>query len=112
MARSWSTVNCNNVISFCDEIDKINTNSPIIIHCSAGIGRTGTFCLIHEFFSVTNLILKGSHDIIDTETFSIKNLLLEMRKHRSKLIQTPDQYQFCYTTIIQKLNDIINNNKI
>ncbi|CAG5003207.1 unnamed protein product [Parnassius apollo] len=66
---------------------------PAIVHCSAGIGRSGTFCLVDSCLV-----------IIEKEGFGIVNIqqiLLEMRKDRMGLIQTPDQLRFSYQAIIE-----------
>ncbi|XP_031221804.1 tyrosine-protein phosphatase non-receptor type 2 isoform X1 [Mastomys coucha] len=66
-------------------------NGPAVIHCSAGIGRSGTFSLVD-----TCLVLmeKG-------EDVNVKQVLLSMRKYRMGLIQTPDQLRFSYMAIIE-----------
>ncbi|XP_019776311.1 tyrosine-protein phosphatase non-receptor type 2 isoform X1 [Tursiops truncatus] len=66
-------------------------HGPAVIHCSAGIGRSGTFSLVD-----TCLVLMEKGDNIN-----IKQLLLNMRKYRMGLIQTPDQLRFSYMTIIE-----------
>ncbi|XP_011379613.1 tyrosine-protein phosphatase non-receptor type 2 isoform X4 [Pteropus vampyrus] len=66
-------------------------HGPAVIHCSAGIGRSGTFSLVD-----TSLVLMEKGDDIN-----IKQLLLNMRKYRMGLIQTPDQLRFSYMTIIE-----------
>ncbi|XP_004647265.1 tyrosine-protein phosphatase non-receptor type 2 isoform X2 [Octodon degus] len=66
-------------------------HGPAVVHCSAGIGRSGTFSLVD-----TCLVLmeKG-------EDINIKQVLLNMRKYRMGLIQTPDQLRFSYMAIIE-----------
>lgn len=66
-------------------------HGPAVIHCSAGIGRSGTFSLVD-----TCLVLMEKRNDIN-----IKQLLLNMRKYRMGLIQTPDQLRFSYMTIIE-----------
>ncbi|KAG8505177.1 Tyrosine-protein phosphatase non-receptor type 2 [Galemys pyrenaicus] len=66
-------------------------HGPAVVHCSAGIGRSGTFSLVD-----TCLVLMEKGDDIN-----IKQLLLNMRKYRMGLIQTPDQLRFSYMTIIE-----------
>ncbi|KAK7580127.1 hypothetical protein V9T40_000756 [Parthenolecanium corni] len=68
---------------------------PPIVHCSAGIGRSGTFCLVDSC-----LILMKEKGI---EKVNVKNVLLEMRNYRMGLIQTPEQLRFSYIAIIQGL---------
>ncbi|KAL4717840.1 hypothetical protein ACJJTC_000989 [Scirpophaga incertulas] len=65
---------------------------PPVVHCSAGIGRSGTFCLVD---SCLVLIEKGETNINPQE------ILLEMRRDRMGLIQTPDQLRFSYQAIIE-----------
>ncbi|XP_038216097.1 tyrosine-protein phosphatase non-receptor type 61F-like isoform X1 [Zerene cesonia] len=66
---------------------------PAIVHCSAGIGRSGTFCLVD---SCLVIIEKEGLDSVN-----IQHILLEMRKDRMGLIQTPDQLRFSYQAIIE-----------
>lgn len=66
---------------------------PAIVHCSAGIGRSGTFCLVD---SCLVLIEKFGLNSVD-----VKEILLEMRRYRMGLIQTPDQLRFSYQAIIE-----------
>jgi len=62
---------------------------PAVVHCSAGIGRTGTFSLVE----LCSQYLKRNID------FDICEELLDMRKYRMGLIQTPDQLKFSYFAI-------------
>uniref|UniRef100_A0AAY4A7M7 Tyrosine-protein phosphatase non-receptor type 9 n=1 Tax=Denticeps clupeoides TaxID=299321 RepID=A0AAY4A7M7_9TELE len=64
---------------------------PIVVHCSAGIGRTGTFCTL-------DICLSRLEDI---GTVDIKETVRRMRTQRAFSIQTWDQYYFCYTSIIE-----------
>ncbi|XP_026741836.1 tyrosine-protein phosphatase non-receptor type 61F-like isoform X2 [Trichoplusia ni] len=69
------------------------TDGPPVIHCSAGIGRSGTFCLVD-----CCLVIVEKEGI---ENVNIQEMLLEMRRHRMGLIQTPDQLRFCYQAVIE-----------
>ncbi|XP_035664265.1 tyrosine-protein phosphatase non-receptor type 9-like isoform X1 [Branchiostoma floridae] len=64
---------------------------PIVVHCSAGIGRTGTFCTL-------DICLDRLADI---GTVNVKETVQRMRTQRAFSIQTPDQYHFCHTAIIE-----------
>ena len=64
---------------------------PVVIHCSAGVGRTGTFCCLSN--SVERLRKTGLVDIYST----VKSI----REQRAFSVQTPEQYQFCYTGILE-----------
>ncbi|XP_039763159.1 tyrosine-protein phosphatase non-receptor type 61F-like isoform X2 [Pararge aegeria] len=66
---------------------------PAVVHCSAGIGRSGTFCLVDSC-----LVIIEREGL---ESVNIQQILLEMRKDRMGLIQTPDQLRFSYQAIIE-----------
>lgn len=67
---------------------------PPIVHCSAGIGRSGTFCLVD-----TCLVLIEQRESLDS--IDIEQILLNMRTYRMGLIQTPDQLRFSYLAVIE-----------
>ncbi|CAB3226391.1 unnamed protein product [Arctia plantaginis] len=69
------------------------TDGPPVIHCSAGIGRSGTFCLVD-----CCLVIVEQEGI---ENLNIQEILLELRRHRMGLIQTPDQLRFSYQAVIE-----------
>ncbi|KAJ8390978.1 hypothetical protein AAFF_G00097560 [Aldrovandia affinis] len=64
---------------------------PVVVHCSAGIGRTGTFCTL-------DICLSRLEDI---GTVDVKQTVRRMRAQRAFSIQTWDQYYFCYTAVIE-----------
>uniref|UniRef100_A0A7N6AGE8 Tyrosine-protein phosphatase non-receptor type 9 n=1 Tax=Anabas testudineus TaxID=64144 RepID=A0A7N6AGE8_ANATE len=64
---------------------------PVVVHCSAGIGRTGTFCTL-------DICLSRLEDI---GTVDICQTVRRMRTQRAFSIQTWDQYHFCYTAVIE-----------
>jgi tyrosine-protein phosphatase non-receptor type 11 len=65
---------------------------PICVHCSAGIGRTGTFIVI-------DMIL----DQIDREgldcEIDIHRTIQMVRSQRSGMVQTEAQYKFVYYAV-------------
>nr|XP_023013201.1 tyrosine-protein phosphatase non-receptor type 61F isoform X1 [Leptinotarsa decemlineata]XP_023013203.1 tyrosine-protein phosphatase non-receptor type 61F isoform X1 [Leptinotarsa decemlineata] len=79
-----------------------STVGPAVVHCSAGIGRSGTFCLVD---SCLILIEKYGINSVD-----VKEILLEMRKYRMGLIQTPEQLRFSYQAIIEGAKQLIHKN--
>lgn len=74
---------------------------PPIIHCSAGIGRSGTFCLVD---CCLVLIDKEGEDKV-----SVQDVLLELRRFRMGLIQTVDQLYFSYQAIIEGMKRMNNS---
>lgn len=64
---------------------------PVCVHCSAGIGRTGTFCAIE--ISVNRLK--------DMRTVNILDTVNKIRAQRAQSVQMRDQYVFCYLAVIE-----------
>ncbi|KAM3613827.1 uncharacterized protein V6R79_005566 [Siganus canaliculatus] len=67
---------------------------PSVVHCSAGIGRSGTFALVD-----TCLVLMERRK--NPSSVDIQRVLLDMRRYRMGLIQTPDQLRFSYMAVIE-----------
>ena len=72
---------------------RINVTGPVVVHCSAGIGRTGALCAID--ISLNRLHELGSIDIPAT--------ILHIRRQRPGSIQTLVQYVFVYDAIFRHL---------
>ncbi|XP_071952014.1 tyrosine-protein phosphatase non-receptor type 13-like isoform X2 [Antedon mediterranea] len=75
---------------------KIHQMGPIVVHCSAGIGRTGTLITID---TMMNLIDRN-------EKFDIYDIVKELRSQRHGMIQTKDQYIFCYKAALETLKSL------
>uniref|UniRef100_A0A674AGI8 protein-tyrosine-phosphatase n=1 Tax=Salmo trutta TaxID=8032 RepID=A0A674AGI8_SALTR len=75
-------------------------HGPSVVHCSAGIGRSGTFSLVD-----TCLILMDKRK--DPSSVDIQKVLLDMREYRMGLIQTPDQLRFSYRAVLEGAKSIM-----
>ena len=65
---------------------------PVLVHCSAGCGRTGSICVIDY---VWGLLRTGRL----AASFSLYNLVREMRRQRIAMVQTVDQYMLCHRAV-------------
>ncbi|XP_054610604.1 receptor-type tyrosine-protein phosphatase N2-like isoform X2 [Dunckerocampus dactyliophorus] len=71
---------------------------PIIVHCSDGAGRAGTYILIDM---VLNKMAKGAKEI------DIAATLEHLRDQRPGMVQTKDQFEFALTTVAEEVNAIL-----
>ncbi|CAK6967161.1 tyrosine-protein phosphatase non-receptor type 2a [Scomber scombrus] len=78
-------------------------HGPSVVHCSAGIGRSGTLALVD-----TCLVLMDRRK--NPSSVDIQKVLLDMREYRMGLIQTPDQLRFSYMAVIEGANLILTDN--
>ena len=73
--------NAMSVISFIRRVRREHPHSldqPLLVHCSAGVGRTGTFILLDTVMQ----------QIKNEGTLSIYNVLRNVRDQRMKMVQT------------------------
>ncbi|XP_058716080.1 receptor-type tyrosine-protein phosphatase eta isoform X2 [Poecile atricapillus] len=69
-------------------------DSPTLVHCSAGVGRTGTFVAIDRLIQQMEM----------ENTVDVYGVVYDLRMHRPLMVQTEDQYVFlnqCVMDIIK-----------
>jgi len=71
---------------------------PMIVHCSDGVGRSGTYVLIDM---VLNRMTKGSKEI------DIAATLEHIRDQRSGMVQTRSQFEFCLMAVAEETHAIL-----
>ncbi|GIY46718.1 receptor-type tyrosine-protein phosphatase beta [Caerostris extrusa] len=69
---------------------------PIIVHCSAGVGRTGTFIAVDRL----------SQQLHSSDSINIFGTVTELRHHRINMVQTEDQYIYIHLCMKQLVDDI------
>ncbi|XP_005918755.1 receptor-type tyrosine-protein phosphatase alpha [Haplochromis burtoni] len=78
-----------NLIAAVQRQQQQSGNHPITVHCSAGAGRTGTFCALSTVLE--RVKAEGILDVFQT----VKSLRLQ----RPHMVQTLEQYEFCYKVV-------------
>ncbi|XP_061661847.1 receptor-type tyrosine-protein phosphatase N2 [Syngnathoides biaculeatus] len=71
---------------------------PIIVHCSDGAGRSGTYILIDM---VLNRMAKGAKEI------DIAATLEHLRDQRDGMVHTKEQFEFALTAVAEEVNAIL-----
>ncbi|XP_077549265.1 receptor-type tyrosine-protein phosphatase T-like isoform X3 [Haemaphysalis longicornis] len=66
---------------------------PIVVHCSGGIGRTGTLILVDSMLSQAEA--EGEVNLVAH--------LHNMRQSRVNLVESPEQYVFAYMALVEIL---------
>ena len=90
-------------------INNINDNRinfpdiPILIHCSAGVGRTGTFIAIYQIIKCLEKIKSLKKEPI----LNVFNVVRKLREQRYSMVTDVIQYQLIYTFCINWVKDNI-----
>jgi len=75
--------NAPSLIALMQRVDEVPTRgAPIVVSCSAGVGRTGTFIVAHQ---IKQHVERG-------EPFKVNELLLDLRVQREGAVQKEAQY--------------------
>ena len=77
---------------------------PIVVHCSAGVGRTGTVIAIYIIVLCLEYLKKMKKPLV----MNIFNVVRKLREQRYSLVTDTEQYKLIYDYC---LNWIIKNNK-
>jgi protein tyrosine phosphatase len=89
----------------------VNNSSerPIVVHCSAGIGRSGVFCVVDS--ALRRLIgaatATGEVDVATSvaltaqKAVNVGEIVAELRKQRAGMVQTTEQFVFCHTALLE-----------
>ncbi|XP_030843863.1 receptor-type tyrosine-protein phosphatase beta isoform X2 [Strongylocentrotus purpuratus] len=76
-----------------EAIQKTASDRPIVAHCSAGVGRTGTYIALDRLMQAMQ-----ENDYID-----IFGIICEMRMQRNHMVQTEKQYIFIHECVMDLL---------
>ncbi|RDD47414.1 FERM and PDZ domain-containing protein 2 [Trichoplax sp. H2] len=86
-------VSPSEIMSYLHELRRYANDGMILAHCSAGVGRTGVLIAI----DVMESLVKYNNEI---DIFSV---IYNLREQRQGMVQTKEQYEFCYQAYIEIL---------
>ena len=80
--------------------EKYGEGQVPVVHCSAGIGRTGVFCVLDI---TLKRLYRGPEGADVAGVADLAALLGELRGSRMGMVQTLGQYTFCYEALVADL---------
>ncbi|KAM7103292.1 LOW QUALITY PROTEIN: FERM and PDZ domain-containing protein 2 [Ciconia maguari] len=84
------------LVKFICYMRKAHGTGPIVAHCSTGIGRSGVLLCVEVLLSYIEKDL----------CFNIKQIVRDLRDQRFGMIQTKDEYLFCYEVVLEVLQNL------
>ncbi|KAG3073199.1 hypothetical protein PI125_g22307 [Phytophthora idaei] len=96
------------VNSYRDEASRrYKVDTRVVVHCSAGIGRSGTFIAVDILLKQLRQALMDTINSTETmkEALDIPRIVYSLRSQRPGMVQTPGQYQMIYQYLAAVLSD-------
>ncbi|CAF3112745.1 unnamed protein product [Rotaria sp. Silwood2] len=72
---------------------------PIVVHCSAGVGRTGTYITVDTIVR----LLDRPIDKLKTFELDVMAIVYQLRRQRVSMVQTKEQYLLVYRCVEEYL---------
>ncbi|XP_026533177.1 receptor-type tyrosine-protein phosphatase H [Notechis scutatus] len=85
-----------------EDLDKMKDNGPVLVHCSAGVGRTGTF------ISLDSLLCQAQ----DQGEIGVFSFVEKLRRNRPLMIQNEDQYAFLHQCLLDGIQSAPKNDRV
>lgn len=85
------------ILNFRSEIFNAGPRGPLIIHCSAGVGRTGTMIAIDRFIEAT----------LSLKVPDIAKIVKDLRDARNYMVQGQFQFMYIYAATMDALQRLL-----
>ncbi|KAK9463741.1 protein-tyrosine phosphatase-like protein [Lipomyces oligophaga] len=89
-----------NVEHECDSNDE-DLQNPVVVHCSAGCGRTGTFCTVDSVIDIMSRQQAEKSDSAESAEDLVARVVHELRTQRLSMVQCLRQFVICYESILE-----------
>lgn len=100
-AKGFDTIEI--ILNFIDDYKSKFPRSPVVVHCSAGIGRTGTLIAIYNIYRTISLIDKFNKENKNkiVPFFSVFNVVRKLREQRYGMVTDSSQYKYIYNFLCE-----------
>lgn len=85
------------------ESSRTDLLKPMVVHCSAGVGRTGTYIAV----DIIRHLIDREQDDIRNMQLDVMGIVYQLRQDRAKMVQTKDQYILvnrCVEEYLKRIN--------
>lgn len=84
---------CDDLIIKIDEQVKLGYNAPVLVHCSDGVGRSGTFIAL--FIVIKSLMMQKEKNV-DKPKFNVFNVVRKLREERYGMVTDASMFKYIY----------------
>jgi hypothetical protein len=80
-------------------------STPVLVHCSAGIGRSGVLCVLDV--AIRQLLAAAADPAAARSATCLRPVVDSQRRQRGGMVQTPEQYVLCHLALLKFVDSAI-----